>query len=374
MEVLTGVMLILFGGLASASFYVPFKKVREWAWESYWLVGGFFSWIIGPWLLGLIIVGPDTLIRILQETPAKNLFWAYFFGVLWGVGGLTFGLSVRYLGIGLGISIALGFCAAFGEIIPVVVAGQFLDMFSNRSGQVVLLGILTCLVGIGINGLAGMFKEKDVTEEQKKEGVKEFNFVKGISIAVFAGIMSACMAMGLNMDISGVAIAKTAQVLGVKPLWLGLPVLVVVLLGGFTTNFIWCVLLNIRNGTGRDYISPVTRGAEKKSVPMLANYFFSAVAGTVWYLQFFFYKMGESKMGTGGSWIILMASIIVLSAIWGVCLKEWKGATKRTTLTLVIGLIVLVGSIAIVGYGKNIPKPAKTELPASMSTAVQQPK
>jgi L-rhamnose-H+ transport protein len=371
MEVLTGVILILIGGLASASFYVPFRKVKGWAWETYWLVGGLFSWIIGPWVLALIIVGPHTLMQILQETPGRSIFWAYFFGVLWGVGGLTFGLSVRYLGIGLGIAIALGFCAAFGEIIPAVIGGTFGEMFKDKSGQVVLLGILTCLIGIGINGLAGMFKEKDVTEEQKKEGVKEFNFGKGVFIAVFAGIMSACMALGLNSDAAGKAIANTAETLGVKPLWLGLPVLVVVLLGGFTTNFIWCVMLNIKNRTGRDYLSPVTR--DQQQVPLLSNYVFSAIAGTTWYMQFFFYKMGESKMGTGGSWIILMASIIVLSAIWGVCLNEWKGATKRTALTLVIGLIVLVGSIAIVGYGKNIPKPAKTELPAAISTAVQQP-
>ena len=315
-----GVFFHWLGGLASGSFYVPYRGVKQWSWETYWLAGGFFSWIIAPWVLGLTMT--NDLVGVLKQTPASTLFWAYFFGVLWGMGGLTFGLTMRYLGLSLGMAVALGYCAAFGTLMPPIFNGEFFTkVLGTKSGQVILIGIGVCLAGIFLAGLAGMSKEKEMPAEQKKAIIQEFDLKKGLLVATFSGIMSACFSYGLA---AGDPIKELTIRAGTPPLWQGLPVLVVVLLGGFTTNSIWCIALNIRNRTGHEYVAPTLRG---QSVPMLMNYIFCAIAGITWYFQFFFYTMGETQMGQYkfSSWTMHMASIIIFSSLWGIGLHEWRG-------------------------------------------------
>jgi len=516
---LLGVVFHWLGGLASGSFYVPYRGVKKWAWETYWLVGGFFSWIIAPWVLGTIMTG--VLIPVLTEAPAEACFWAYFWGAMWGLGGLTFGLTMRYLGMSLGMAVALSYCSAFGTLMPPLFEGTLVEKFSGPSGHWILFGIIVCLIGIAITGMAGMSKDREMPEEQKKEAIKEFNFWKGILVATFSGVMSASFSYGLaagdpiknltlkhtflrsakadSVSVSNVApmsrisekelweelrksqdpaVAKMVKALSgertitcgkmvsfveksqsaavteqdaasiiaalgqaksvaatgivqyfkdletvkdpeirkqaaeyasldlkqatvrianaggdVKKyvakhtLWQGLPVLVVVLLGGFTTNFIWCMLLNFKNKTGYQYFSSTTRSelpqkeketiietavdapgeemaehAGKKAakggdrVPMLGNYLFSALAGVTWYMQFFFYSMGETQMGNYkfSSWTLHMASIIIFSSLWGIGLKEWKGTGFGTKTKLTIGLATLILSTIIVGYGNYL--------------------
>jgi L-rhamnose-H+ transport protein len=346
----TGVMYHWIGGLAAASFYIPYKAVKKWSWETYWLIGGFFSWILGPILFAAILV--PNLAGIFRESSGSSLFWAYAFGVLWGIGGLTFGLSVRYLGIALGYAVALGMCAIFGTLIPPVFHGQISKMAANRGGQVTLLGISVCTLGIVFSGLAGMSKERELGSRHRTATVEEFGFVKGMLVALFAGMLSAAMAFGLD---AGSPIAKAAQQQllssGRSDIWQGLPVLIIVLLGGFTTNFIWCAILNIKNGTASQYLA---KGGD--NVPMASNYFFAALAGLTWYFQFFFYTMGTTKMGQYGfsSWTLHMASIIIFSMLWGVALKEWRGTSKRTHALIAVGLAVLILSTIIVGYGNYL--------------------
>ncbi len=339
-----GVTLHSIGGFAAASFYIPYKKVRNWAWESYWLVGGFFSWIIVPFVVGLLTV--PGLAGILVNAPTKSVLTCYIFGLLWGIGGLTFGLSMRYLGMSLGYALALGFCAAFGTIIPPIYREEFIGLATSLSGQTTLAGIAVCLVGIAICGWAGMLKEKELTEESKKKTIKEFNFAKGVWIAIFAGIMSACMALGID---AGKPIAALAVEKGTGSLWQNSAVFVFVLAGGFTTNFIWCVLLNIKNRTGKDYL-------DSGQTPLLSNYVFSALAGTTWYMQFMFYGMGTTKMGKYdfSSWTIHMAVIIVFSNMWGLIFKEWKGTSRRAHAIIFIGITVLIASTVIVGLGNYL--------------------
>ena len=375
-----GLIFHWIGGLASASFYIPYRGVKKWAWETYWLVGGFFSWIIAPVLLALIMT--KDLFAVLSETPVSVLFWTYFFGALWGVGGLTFGLTMRYLGISLGMAVALGFCAAFGTLMPPLFHGEFFTkILGTHSGLVILLGVGVCLAGIGVSGLAGMTKERAMSAEQKRAIIKEFNFRKGILVATFSGVMSACFSYGLD---AGKPIKALTLQHGTAELWQGLPVLVIVLLGGFTTNFIWCLFLNSRNGTGGQYFSarvqesnpgsyPILETAldapgeemarqatlpmnEPAQVPLGWNYLFCAVAGILWYLQFFFYTMGESQMVKYpfSSWTLHMSSIIIFSSLWGIVLKEWKGAGRRAMTLLILSLAVLVGSTVIISYGNYL--------------------
>jgi L-rhamnose-H+ transport protein len=374
-----GVLFHWLGGLASASFYVPYRGVKNWAWETYWLVGGFFSWIIVPWLLALTMT--RDLTQVLRETPSSAILWAYFFGVLWGLGGLTFGLTMRYLGMSLGMAVALGYTAAFGTLMPPIFRGEFAkQVLGTRSGLIILVGVAVCLLGIAFAGAAGVSKEREMSEAQKRASIKEFDLKKGLLVATFSGVMSACFAYGLA---AGDPIKVITVQHGTTGLWQGLPVLVVVLAGGFTTNFIWCVILNVRNRTGYQYFNSEIRGKVPQrseetiieavtdapgeemavaaavaqdmrvKVPMLPNYLFSALAGTTWYMQFFFYTMGETQMGRYkfSSWTLHMASIIIFSTLWGIALNEWKGAGGRTRLLVGLSLLVLVTSTVVVGYG-----------------------
>jgi L-rhamnose-H+ transport protein len=377
-----GVFFHWLGGLASASFYVPYRGVKNWAWETYWLVGGFFSWIIAPWILALTMT--HDLTRVLHEAPMSSLFWAYAFGVLWGLGGLTFGLTMRYLGMSLGMAMVLGYTAAFGTLMPPIFRREFAsEVLGTHSGLVILGGVAVCMLGIAFAGAAGVSKEREMSDAQKRVSIKEFSLKKGLLVATFSGVMSACFAYGLA---AGDPIKALTIQHGTPVLWQGLPVLVVVLAGGFTTNFIWCVILNIRNRTGYQYFDSEIRGriptrneehiletatdapGEEMAVaatvaqgtafraPMLANYLFSALAGTTWYMQFFFYTMGETQMGRYkfSSWTLHMASIIIFSTLWGIALKEWRGAGGRTKLLVAFSLLVLVSSTVIVGYGNYV--------------------
>ncbi len=339
-----GVFFHWLGGLASGSFYVPFRGVKRWSWETYWLVGGVFSWIIVPWFLGGFMT--HDLVAVLSEAPMKSLFWMYFFGILWGFGGLTFGLTMRYLGMSLGMAMVLGYCAAFGTLMPPLFAGEFgSKVLGTLSGQVILAGVVVCLAGIAVAGMAGMTKEREMSAAEKLAVIKEFSFKKGVIVATFSGVMSACFSYGLA---AGDPVKEITLRHGTPTLWQGLPVLVVVLLGGFTTNFIWCVILNVRNRTFGEYLSPQT--------PLLPNYLFAALAGTTWYFQFFFYTMGETQMGAYkfSSWTLHMASIIIFSNLWGIGLKEWRGASKKAMFLLFFSIFLLVLSTVIVGYGNYL--------------------
>jgi L-rhamnose-H+ transport protein len=379
-----GVLYHWLGGLASGSFYVPYRGVKGWAWETFWLAGGFFSWIIAPWFLAGLLT--KDLFAVLHEAPASSLMWAVFFGLLWGVGGLTFGLTMRFLGLSLGMAMVLGLCAAFGTLMPPIFGGIFMSqVVGTPSGRVILLGIFVCLLGIAVAGLAGISKERNMSTEQKQAVIKEFDLKKGTGVAILSGVMSACFAYGLA---AGDPIKAITVKHGTDPLWQGLPVLIVVLVGGFTTNFVWCVWLNMRNQTGHQYFSsapgklgpgstpletavdaPSREMAEHipsrvavlqapaiKKVPMLRNYLLCALAGTTWYFQFFFYSMGETQMGQYrfSSWTLHMASIIIFSSLWGIGLKEWKGAGTRAGGLLTLALLLLVGSTVIVGYGNYL--------------------
>lgn len=350
MHVLAGVIFHFIGGFASGSFYIPFSRVKQWAWESYWIVGGMFSWVIIPIMAAWLTLG-DFFV-IIRNTESQVLLATYFLGVLWGIGGLTFGLAMRYLGMSLGMSIALGYCSVFGSLIPPIYRDLFTDsiintfssMLTSQSGLFILSGIVVCLIGIYICGRAGSLKENELTDEQKKESIKEFNLWKGITVATVSGVLSACFNFGIE---AGGSMAELAVSYGNNPLFQNNATFVVLLSGGVTTNFIWCMILNSRNKTFSDY--------SNAKAPLVSNYFFSAVAGTIWFMQFFFYGMGESKLGNGASsWILHMASIIIVSNTWGILLKEWKGTSKKTFSTILTGIAVIILSVLLVGYGNFI--------------------
>ena len=368
-QVVYGVIFHWLGGLASGSFYVPYKAVRKWSWEVYWLAGGFFSWIIAPWIMALLLskgVVPS-IVTVLHDNP-KAVGMAYLFGVLWGIGGLTFGLTMRYLGMSLGMAVALGLCTVLGTLLPDIYQKTILDSIKTQPPYcVILLGLGVCLLGVILAGVAGMSKERELPEEVKRESIKEFSFAKGVFIALISGLFSACMAFGLQ---AAEPIAIESANHGTGDLWVGLPKLCVVLLGGFTTNFIWCMLLMLKNGTLYQFFTTTINDPDNKGQKVTINYawnlFFSALAGTTWYFQFFFYSMGETRMGEYkfSSWTLHMASIIIFSSIWGLCLREWKGSSRFTKFVLGVAIFTLVYSTIIVGYGNFMKQTNAEETPA----------
>lgn len=349
MTIVLGVLFHFIGGFASGSFYLPYKRVRAWSWESYWIIGGLFSWLIAPWIAAALTV--PGYAAIIKAAPMSTLVWTYVMGLLWGIGGLTFGLSMRYLGLSLGMSVALGFCAAFGALIPPVyrdiasVSGEtFSSMLHTNGGRVVLLGVVVCLLGIAICGRAGMRKERELSEADKRASIAEFNLVRGLVVATISGILSACFNFGIE---AGAALAHDAVRHGGNPLFQNNVTYVVLLWGGLTTNLVWCVVLNLRNRSGGDYVN--------RSAPLLNNYMFSALAGTIWFLQFFFYGMGASKLSNGASsWILHMAFIILVSNAWGLLLREWQGVSRRTFAVVVTGIVTILLSVYLVGYGTSL--------------------
>jgi L-rhamnose-H+ transport protein len=392
-----GVVFHWLGGLASASCYLPFRGIKRWSWETYWLLQGIFSWIIAPLALAGLLV--PNLFPILHAAPSSSIFFVYFWGCLWGIGGLTCGLSIRYLGFALGYPIVLGLCTVFGTLMPPIFSGEIRSIMSQSSGQVILMGIGVCVLGIFFSGFAGRAKENELTEAQKKESVEEFHYGKGLAVSILSGVMSACFAYGLaaGKPIADIARGELFAHHGAD-LWQNLPVLVVVLWGGFTTNFIWCLILLVRNHSASqlsgDAAEPETSHAEiepldaavadalpfedlpvqparhqrLKSALLLTNYAMAALAGVMWYFQFFFYSMGQTKMGKYdfSSWTLHMASIIIFATIWGFALKEWRGTSLRARSLVAVGLVLLVASTVVVGYGNYI-KASQTPAQSAMA-------
>ena len=368
MQVILGVIFHFIGGFASGSFYIPFKKVKGWHWESYWIVGGLFSWLIVPPLAAFLTI--PHFMDIIQGTGGKILGLTFLFGVLWGIGGLTYGLGVRYLGVSLGSSIILGLCMVFGALIPSIyydfspVAGKdtFGDMIGSSWGRTVLMGLLVCILGIIICGRAGMMKEKQLrlagTGSHGAEVKTEYKFALGMFVSIVSGVLSACFNFGLEAGQQMAHVAndawKAANPGEGEFLYRNNVIYVVLLWGGLTTNFIWCMILNARNKTFGDYTN--------KKTPLVSNYIFAALAGTTWFLQFFFYGMGESKLGNGpSSWILHMAFIILVANMWGLVLKEWKGVNKKTITTIIVGIITIILSVLLVGRGNNMHEKTKQE-------------
>lgn len=323
-----GLLIIAIGAFCQSSSYVPINKVKNWSWESYWIIQGVFAWLVFP-LMGALLAVPagENLFALYAANPAAT-FKTIFFGILWGVGGLTFGLSMRYLGVALGQSIALGTCAGLGTILTPLFTGKAGDLTAP-----VIIGVVVTLLGIGIIGWAGMLKTKEVDDDKKKESVKDFNFGKGILVALLAGFMSACFAIGLGF---GEPLSWEAS----KPIFKTLPATLLVTFGGFLTNAVYCLFQNQKNKTWGDY---------GKGSVWVNNLIFCALAGILWYSQFFGLSLGKGFLQNAPvllafSWCILMSLNVTFSNVWGIILKEWKGCSKKTISVLVIGLVVLIVS------------------------------
>jgi L-rhamnose-H+ transport protein len=336
MNILIGLIIIAVGAFCQSSSYVPINKVKAWSWESYWIIQGVFAWLAFP-LLGALLAVPEgeSLIGLFESADSLNIWMTVLFGVLWGVGGLTFGLSMRYLGVALGQSIALGTCAGLGTVMGPVLLHLFFPEQDPLSAltAAVIVGVVVTLVGIAIIGVAGSMKASSLGKESKST-VKEFNFTKGLAIALLAGFMSGCFNVGLAFG-TDINFGEATD-----PLYATLPATLLVTLGGFLTNAVYCFYQNTRNGTWSDY---------RKIDVWVNNALCCAIAGCLWYSQFFCLSLAkgfliESETLMTLSFCILMALNVTFSNVWGIILKEWKGCSPKTIVVLIIGILVLIAS------------------------------
>ena len=337
MEILIGLLIIAVGAFCQSSSYVPINKIKGWSWESYWLVQGVFAWLVFP-ILGALLAVPagHSLCELFTAGNSFNILMTILFGVLWGVGGLTFGLSMRYLGVALGQSIALGTCAAGGTLLGPVLLNAFFPELNTLSSLTfaVISGVVVTLLGIAVIGIAGMMKAKSLPEKEKRAAVKDFNFPKGLAIALLAGVMSGCFNVGLEFgkDINFGDLTN--------PMFKTLPATMLVTLGGFITNAIYCLYQNGKNKSFGDY---------KQGKLWANNALFCALAGALWYSQFFGLSLGkgfltESPTLMTLSFCILMALNVTFANLWGIILKEWKGCSRKTIAVLILGILILVAS------------------------------
>jgi L-rhamnose-H+ transport protein len=339
MNTMLGMAVFALGGLAGATFLLPARGVKGWAYESWWMLYVFLGLIVCPPLICYFTV-PDFW-NVTMTAPWSVLLRCAAFGMMWGVGALAWGLMVRYLGIGLGLAIGCGLCAATGTLIPPIATGKAANLVKDAGAVTVLCGVILSLVGIVFVGLAGKAKENEMPEEQKKKAVAEFDFKKGVVTAVVAGLFSA----GMNFGLQGAEVIENAAVAaGAKECWRGMPVIMVVLWGGFLVESVWCLQQNFKNRTFGDYARPSLR-----------NILLCAAIGVMWVMQFVCTKAGEPLMGELKyiSFAVMMASTILFSTIIGVFLGEWKGVSAKTKGCLSLGTLIMIAGFIAISLGSK---------------------
>jgi L-rhamnose-H+ transport protein len=340
-----GLLLIATGAFSSGSFAIPFGKIKDWKWESYWMIFSLGAYILFPFAACLIF-SPE-FIDALKTVPAKILWLVFLLGSVYGIGNLSFGLSLRYLGISLGYALSLGLMLAIGTLIPPVLDGRLKIMMATSGGNLLITGVIVAVAGIGLTGWTGYLKDKKISDAEKKVSVSEFNFLKGVIAAILVGITGSAMSLGFEQ---GLPIAELARQGGIDPLFITMPVMLVLLSGTFVTTLIWCIYLGLKNKSLKNYVKADSSGR------LSLNYLFALLSGFLWFIQFILYGMGKSKMGpfTFTSWGILMGLTIVFATLWGLYRKEWKGAPLKIYILLMISLMIIICSSYLIGISGSI--------------------
>jgi len=344
-NILFGLILIAMGAFSSGSFAIPFGKIKGWEWESYWLIYSIGAYIIFPFIACLIFV-PE-LINIYKAMPSGILLRVFLLGIVYGIGNLSFGLSLRYLGISLGYALSLGLMLAIGTLIPPLIDGRLTIMIARSGGNLLIIGVLVACCGIALSGWAGFLKDRRISDSEKQRNISEFNFLKGLFAAILVGITGSAMSLGFEQ---GRSIAEYAEKAGVNPLFTTMPVMLLLLSGTLITTIIWCIYLGLKNSSLQNFIKAATPAS------LSLNYIFALSAGFLWFIQFILYGMGKSKMGpyTFTSWGILMALTIVFATLWGLYRKEWKGAPSKVYIIMIISLLIIIISSYIIGISGSI--------------------
>jgi L-rhamnose-H+ transport protein len=336
-------MLIAVGALMSGSFAIPFDRIKGWKWENYWLVYCLFGYIAVPFLVCLVF--SPGFMSALGQVPAKTLWWIFMFGAIYGMANLTFGLSLRYLGIALGYALSLGLMMAIGTLVPPAIDGRLTRLFEGAGGPLLISGIVIALIGIGLSGYAGLLKSRE-TEGSSSDGVNsEFDIKKGLFAALFVGVTGSAAALGIEQ---GAPLADACIANGTNPLFGTCAVFLVLYTGSFAVTLVWCLYMAGRNGGVRLFW---TSGVGATVRFPFRNYLLCAFAGFLWYINYVFFGMGKAQMGEYSfvAWGILMTLTIVFATLWGLYRKEWKNVTRKTYVLMLAGLVILLAASFLIG-------------------------
>ncbi|MBW7982653.1 L-rhamnose/proton symporter RhaT [Enterobacillus tribolii] len=337
--IVLGIFWHLVGAASAACFYAPFKQVKKWSWETMWSIGGIVSWIILPWTISYILL-PDFW-AYFSSFSASTLLPVFLFGAMWGIGNVNYGLTMRYLGMSMGIGIAIGITLIIGTLMTPILQGRFITLFGTPGGQMTLLGVLVALIGVGIVSYAGLLKERAM-------GIRaeEFNLKKGLMLAVMCGIFSAGMSFAMD---AAKPMHEASAALGIDPLYVALPSYVVIMGGGALVNLAYCF---IRLATVKGLSVKADFSLAKNL--LIANVLLSMLGGLMWYLQFFFYAWGHANIPPQYdymSWMLHMSFYVLCGGIVGLLLKEWKCGTRKPVSVLCLGCLTIILAANIVGLG-----------------------
>jgi L-rhamnose-H+ transport protein len=338
-----GTTIHAIGGISASTCYVPFQKVRNWSWESYWIIQALFAWMIMPVILGFLTV-PD-LITVFKESPKEIMIKAVLLGAAYGFGGMSFGYAIRHIGFSLTYTISIGISAILGTLAKPMLDGELIRLFQKEGGEVLLFGMIIAVFGVAICGWAGFNKERDLRKKSQEGGKHTFNMSRGLTLTIIAGVLSAVF--GLSLDI-GQPVSDVAAQYGAGH-FEGNSKIILSTMGCLLTNLAWFIPLSIRNKTLKE-LRLKSGGGVKTN---LVNYLLAALSGSLWYFQFFFYGLANVRMGVFefASWVIHMSMLIFFSYIIGVILKEWIKVTRKTYIILVTGLLLLFVSFLIMNRG-----------------------
>jgi L-rhamnose-H+ transport protein len=338
-SILAGIGWHTVGAACAASFYAPIEKVKKWSWETTWAIAGLFSWILLP--IGISLILLPNFHAFYASQPNSLLLRIALFGAMWGVGNVSYGLTMRHLGMSLGIGVAIGVTLVVGTLVPPMLHGQFMAKFATRGGLWSVAGILVALVGVAIVSYAGHQKEEKLGAE-----TKEFNVMLGLALAVMCGIFSAGFSFGLD---AATPLRAAALQLGISPLYARLPSYVLIMGGGAIINMAYCF---IRLAFKKD-ISLRADLAQPGPI-LLKNGALAATAGIMWYLQFFFYSWGEANIPVRldyVNWMLHMSLYVLCGGLVGLALGEWAGVGSRPIRILWAGILVIIAAANLVGLG-----------------------
>ena len=340
MSIIAGIGWHMVGAASAASFYAPIEKVKKWSWETTWAVAGLFSWILLPISVSFLLL--PNFGAFYGSIPTAVLWRVALFGAMWGVGNVSYGLTMRHLGMSLGIGVAIGVTLVVGTLVPPLMHGQAAMLFQTRGGLLNMAGVIVALMGVAIVSYAGHQKE-----EQLKTGEPgEFNVMLGLALAVMCGIFSSGMSFAMD---AAQPIKQAAENVGVNHLYSALPAYVFIMGGGALVNMSYCFVrlaMVKKISLKRDLAEP--GGTLAKNAAL------AATGGTMWYLQFFFYAWGQANIPERLSyvnWMLHMSGYVLFGGIVGLALGEWAGVSRRPVRLLGVGILVIIAAANLVGLG-----------------------
>lgn len=345
-----GVGLHSAGALLAANCYAPQKFIKQWSWETFWIVQATFCWLIWPIVVAMLTI-PE-LGAVLNEAwhaHQDKMLYSFLFSLIYGVGGIAFNYSIRYIGFALTYAIAVGMSGILGTIVPPLVSGKLGELLSNPGSNWIVAGLVAGTLGIAFCGVAGRFKEIHI--KTGTSGESEFSITKGLSLSLLAGVLSAVYGFAIMV---AEPVAEIAEQHGAGH-WKGNVIYLTANTGAFITSAIYCLWLASKNRSLGELlrVKPTETG---QRVSLMRNYGLAILVGTLWYGQFFFYNLGHVRMGKFNfiSWGIHMIMLVLFSNVTGIFFREWKGTDRRTLISISLGLLVLVASVIMLTYGSYI--------------------